>query len=215
MVKNKSKKFFSAILSLALALSMCTGVFAANDVSKDNKDEELKKSEIIKKLEEFAQKHGGKIEIVDKVDSPLKFESVEEFEKALEKFDTQFKDSATSSDTVSTLAVTGPDRICSYDHGVMLDNLYYLGTIRQKVIVDVYSTYFGKIKSHTSYIYAASFAGWTWTVDSSTQGLTDSSRTLWAKDNGHVTLSASIGGFGVNYTFDRTLYHEWGVSGAY
>ncbi|WP_313563366.1 hypothetical protein [Ruminiclostridium cellobioparum] len=214
MVINSSKKIFSAILSLVLAISMCTGAFAANNVNKDSK--ELKKAEIVKKLEAFAQKNGAKIEIVDNVDTPLKYDSFEEFEKALEEFDAQFKAPVTTSDAVRTSSVNaGTNKICSYDHGVMLDNIYALGTIRQKVVVDVNPTNFGAIKSHTSYIYGASFSGWTWTVDISTEGTLDSSRTLWAKDNGHVTLTASIGGFGVNYTFDRTLYHEWGVSAAY
>lgn len=212
------ERYISVVLSLVMVLLMSSSAFAVRDASKDK---DFLKADLEKKLEVMAQKHGGKYEILDsdKVDTPLRFDSVEEFERALEVLDAQFE-------TANKKAIIGFDegitrgtdpqlKTFSTDHGLVLDNLKF-GTIRQKLTADVYlnslPNRFGTIYTHTTYIWGGTVGSWTWTVDASTHGKLDSNRHLWAKDIGHVTILVGIGGFAVDYTFDRTIYQEYGAT---
>lgn len=215
------KKVIGLILTVIMLFGSTTTAFAAPTQTAVNK-----KADFQRQINAVAAKYGGKVVILDNVDPStikLKFDTIEEFDKAIGTLQvvnlpTQ-STNATEPQINSTAPVTENESMSlaltstytgtwTGDHLVMLggENLAYL---RQKVIATEYwdSFYqrnlFSTVDSHTSYISQGFVT--TWTPEYYTHPFIDGRRTIEATSYGHMTLGIVVGNYTIGYTWDMQI----------
>lgn len=215
---NLKKIAVMLVTALTISLVGSTSVFAATP----DEATAINLADYQSQLEEVAAKHGGQIEILNDVDPStitLKFDSIEEFDQALDTLKiveepTQYISSQSELNTeVSPLSISEFEGTFIKDHTVYLSGAAICG-VRNKVWATEYwdSFYqrnlFSTINNQTSYTYGA-FTGGEWTQDRAVNDIIDSGRTLTSSIEGHAKLTASVGPFDVGYIFDQSFYDEW------
>jgi hypothetical protein len=215
------KKIVSLSLVIILILSL-TSVSNASTTLQNNGN----KSALQEQLNQITNSHPGmSAQIANKADQgkiAMKFETVSDFENAIDTLKIISDGSATLVESTQTesvatemmASVTYYQKTLTKDYTVYLSNVN-VGKLRDKIKVKYYFNTdfqryrFSSIISQSSYPSAGYFS---WVQDSASNNIIDSQRTVASSIDGHGTITVQVGPFPVNFVFEYSPYYEFGYT---